>query len=67
MKYVFAILVIIGSVFLGVVAQAKLQLAQEQNQQELTCVANMVNSGVERINIARGNGSCWFQHNGYYQ
>ena len=66
MKYLLAVFIIIGSISLGTIAQVKIHTAQKQNQQELTCVYEMINSGHDRINIARGNGKCWFQPNGYY-
>ena len=41
-------------------------LASEQYKLESACVREKIAQGVERIDIATKNGTCWVEDNGYY-
>lgn len=66
MKYLFAVLVIICSIILGVAAHAKMELVQEQNRKELSCVSTLISHGIARKDIYRSNGTCSYVPNGYF-
>lgn len=41
-------------------------LASDQYKLESACVREKIAQGVERIDIATKNGTCWVEDNGYY-
>lgn len=51
----------------GVQAKDAWEAAGAVVDAESKCVAQMVAQGIERIDIAVGNGKCWEEENGYYK
>jgi hypothetical protein len=38
-----------------------------QNAAESECIADFIRTGIERKDIARGDGTCWVETNGYHK
>ena len=47
-------------------AYAAFKSEQALVHNEHKCVAELIAQGVQRIDIATGNGTCWDEENGYY-
>ena len=64
-KVLLMIIVIVGSFGSGIFAAA-IQEELATQAQEGECIAKHIAQGVERIDIATKDGTCWVETNGYY-
>lgn len=71
---IWVFLVITGSLtaaqdfgeLLGELSRGYYNAVNSQYDSEMSCVKDLISNGVERINIATGDGKCWEEENGYY-
>ena len=64
-KVLLMIIVIVGSFGSGIFAAA-IQEEMATYKAEGECIAKHIAQGVERIDIATKDGTCWAETNGYY-